>query len=446
MFLAGLTILGAVLAFASRPGAAQQPDITFVTFAPEHAKAYQDILPEFERRTGSRVRMLVVDGSAMGSRLRAALEAGAQVPDVVELNQFAPFTRGPVEDIGFTDLSERITRERIDQHLVTSRFSLWASRGHRFALPHDVHPVMLAYRKDVVERLGIQVEELTTWDKFTEVGRRIAQTRTPEGDIRHYMLDLPKDSSSGSFDILMQQADAYLFNEQGNVTFDSDLTVKIMSWYVKHARGKTQIGTAAGWGQALASNLKDERVLFVFTPDWRSHQFESNMPELSGQLRMIPLPAWKEGSRRTSYWGGTGIFITKASPKQELAWELAKFLYLDESTYGQRFLATYILPPVRSAWNLPELKQPIPYFGGQPIGQLYAALAPDVPAAIISTYDELAHTQASGALLEVGAWYEQTNDAAQLEAKVREALTTRANYVRATMSRNRFLTSGTEAR
>ena len=52
-----------------------------------------------------------------------------------------------------------------------------------FALPHDVHPVMLAYRRDLFEQLGIDVNKLTTWDEFARVGRQVTQDSTAKASM-----------------------------------------------------------------------------------------------------------------------------------------------------------------------------------------------------------------------------------------------------------------------
>jgi len=84
------------------------------------------------------------------------------------------FTRGPADDFGVADLTDLLKRDGLDERVVQSRFSLWSARGRVYGLPRDVHPVMLAYRRDLVAELGIDVSQLDTWDKFVEVGRRFA--------------------------------------------------------------------------------------------------------------------------------------------------------------------------------------------------------------------------------------------------------------------------------
>jgi arabinosaccharide transport system substrate-binding protein len=114
------------------------------------------------------VHLQVVDQRALQGRLQSSLQVGADVPDMVELldGTMGIVTKGPIEDVGFLDLTERVPREGLGERPVTSRFGKWSSRGHIFALPHDVHPVVLAYRRDLVEQLGIDVSKLTPWDEF----------------------------------------------------------------------------------------------------------------------------------------------------------------------------------------------------------------------------------------------------------------------------------------
>ena len=45
-------------------------------------------------------------------------------------------------------------------------------------------------------------------------------------------------------------------------------------------------------------------MLFLVTPDWRSKSYERDIGKLAGKMALMPLPAVKEGGRRTSTWGG----------------------------------------------------------------------------------------------------------------------------------------------
>jgi arabinosaccharide transport system substrate-binding protein len=307
----------------------RRPDLVYATFTKEHAAAYRGVVGEFEKQHGVHVQFQVVDQRALQGRLQSALQVGAAVPDMVELldGTMGVFTKGPIDGVGFVDLTQRVRSSGLHDQLVTSRFKKWSSRDHIFALPHDVHPVMLAYRRDLVEQLGIDVSRLTTWDEFCRVGRDVSKRDDDHNGIPdHYMLDLPTDGGD-ALRLLLVQRGGNFFDADGEVTFDSEEAVDVICWYVKQIQGDTRIAFPCGWGQNLSKAMLDGLCLFYICPDWRTAQFEADVPSLSGKLALMPLPAWEPGGRRTTTWGGTGLAITKQCKNPDLAWELAMYLY-----------------------------------------------------------------------------------------------------------------------
>jgi arabinosaccharide transport system substrate-binding protein len=203
-------------------------------------------------------------------------------------------------------------------------------------------------------------------------------------------------------------------------------------------RRDTRIGFACGWGQNFAKSVIDGLALFYICPDWRTKQFQMDVPAVAGKLKLMPLPAWKEGGLRTSTWGGTGLAFTKQCRDFDLAWKLAKYLYFDEEQLGERFAATNILPPLKSAWELPELLEPREFFGGQPIGKLYAELAPQVPQEQSSPYATAANAKFAEAFINAKLYYEERGDEG-LKEYIRAELKRTAEQVRRQIRRNVFL-------
>jgi len=436
---------GAALAVLSRQGSQEQPDLVFALFAKNHHEAYKSVVPDFERKHGVEIQMQLVPARGLQSRLQSALLSGATVPDVVEIvnGSMGYFTKGPLSDVGFVDLTDRLRAEGIYERMVDSRFSLWSSRGRVFAMPHDVHPVGLAYRRDLAEELGIDVSALDTWDEFVRVGREVTRDLDGDGIPDRYMLDMPSDGGY-ALDLLLLQRGGGLFDAGGSVILDSDAALDTICWIIEQTRSEQRISFPAGWGQSLSKAMLDGLVLFYFCPDWRTKFFEMDVPTLKGKLGLMPLPAWETGGRRTSTWGGTGLAITKACKKQELAWEFAKFLYLEKEDLGKRFTAMNIIPPVRDAWDLPAFHRPDPYFSNQPVGELLAELATHTPPDYVNAYTELARTKIREAYLN-GADYFETRGATGLRDFVRQELKRCADYVRKVMGRNVFLSSTPDA-
>ncbi|MCS6831829.1 MAG: extracellular solute-binding protein, partial [bacterium] len=213
---------------ALNPVPPKQATLVMWTFAKTHYDAYKQAIPSFEaKHPGVKVDLQLVSWQAVTSRLQAAFLSDLDVPDLVEVEISAAgsFFRGPLKDIGFRDLTDRIKQSGLYDRMVQARFAPYTSRGRIFGLPHDVHPVMIAYRRDLFEQLGIDPNEIETWDDFIRIGRKV----TIPG--KRYMLELP-DSEASRFEPLLYQRGGGLFDPQGNCIMDNEIAVQTMMFYV----------------------------------------------------------------------------------------------------------------------------------------------------------------------------------------------------------------------
>ena len=433
--LAVAVAAGAGVAVTHRQYEGARPDLVLMTHAKLHADVYLAKLPEFERRYGVKVDVQVVEEAALRARLLAAFAAGTPVPDLVEIPQNAAlFLRGPIRDIGFLDITRWVRARHLDQKLLPSRFSLWQRKGVIFALPHDVHPVMLAYRADIVEdELGIDVSKIETWDDFAAMARRIVRYGD-DGRPARYALEL-QDDGGYLLQTLLLERGVGLFDAASNVAFDSDVAADTVAWAVRQLRGPHRIAYSLGFGPTLWEGMQDGLVLFYFAPDWRTRTIEEYAPSLAGKMKLMPLPAWSRGGRRTSTWGATGIAATKGGRNPELAKKLMEFLYVDQTDGGRSSAELHILPPVRAAWSLPAFDAPDPYFRGQPILRLYSRVAGDVAPDYASPFITKAQNKRDSAFAAASAYYARHGEDG-FEAFVRAELRRQADAVRAIIARN----------
>jgi len=290
---------------------------------------------------------------------------------------------------------------------------------------------MLAYRRDLVEKLGIDVERLRTWDEFVEVGRRV----TIPG--KRFMMELPPEGLSALEVMLFQRGGGY-FDAQGNCTLDNEIAVETMRYYAPLVAGKHRIGNDLGGGQIFTRALEDGYYLFMVAPDWRTKSIEQDVPKVAGRMALTPLPAFYPGGRRTSTWGGTMIGITKRCADPDLAWELVMHLYLNKEALAEQFRGTNILPPARDLWDHPAYDEPRPFWSNQPLGRLYANLAPDTPPQYTSPYIGLAKAKLSEALIACVRYYDRYG-ARGFDGFVRQQMARAAAEVRRQMRRNPYL-------
>ena len=364
----------------------QTSTLEFWVFHQIHYDEYAARIPAFEAANpGVKVELRQVSKSH--DKLLAAFLSGIGAPDLaeVEISSVGRFFKGSKEEIGFVDVTDRIEADGIMDEFVRARMAPWSLDGRVYGLPHDVHPVVLLYRHDAYEEAGIAPESIETWDDFVRETRPLARDDDGDGRPDRYPL-LLSAHKPGHFWLLLLQNGGGMFDEHGGVIIDNEIAVSTLEYYCRLLNEERLAIPEFSQDPANFAAMKEGVVLGILAPDWYIGSVRRFVPELAGKWRAMPLPAWREGERRTSTWGGTMIAITNQAENPDLAWEFVKYAYMDDEALANRYRKTYIIPPIRSAWSNPVFSEPDPYLGGQVLGRKLTDLAPDIPGFYLNPY------------------------------------------------------------
>jgi arabinosaccharide transport system substrate-binding protein len=243
--------------------------------------------------------------------------------------------------------------------------------------------------------------------------------------------------------MLLRQADGNLFDEQDrptlNLSRNAAILARLVTWFTGPARvcADVDLFSASGHKQRL-----DGVVIGSILPDWMAGQWKNEMPGLAGKVKVMPLPAWEAGGRRTSVWrGGTMLGISKRAPRPDDAWAFITHLALSPELAEDLFRKTTIVPPNRSLWSLPVFDEPDPYFSGQPVGRLYLDQAGDVPTRSSSPYASSAQDYLNNALVVLRAYADRNKlyDPAALQPEAQRLLDAAQQHLVREIGRNTFL-------
>ncbi len=440
LFLAAICVIAftGILLQPSRP----KVTLEFWTFAKPHHEGYLKVMPAFHAsHPGVTVSMQLMGWQAMHEGLQAAYIAGKGAPDLVEVesSRMGPFFAGPLEGIGFLDLTDRLKESGYYDRMVKSRFATYTSRGRIFGVPHDVHPLGLAYRADLWRKAGVDMDQVETWEDFIQAGKKITRDLDGDGHPDRYALELDP-SSSYLFEIMLRQREIFYFRPDGSLALDDPDLLETLVTYIRMAAGPEKIGTSLGGGAILTQAVMDGYLCALWLPDWRVGNFKQDMPKAAGLMRVMPLPAWEKGGRRVSTWGGTMMGISKTCRDPDLAWDLLVYLYFNPADLAERYAVTGIIPPLKEAWDLPVFKAGEPFFGGQHVGEIFTALGPDVPRTQITPFTTLVTTKMGEAIDNCVKWYDlkRTKDLDGLREFARTELNRIAGVIKLQMSRLPF--------
>ena len=82
-------------------------------------------------------------------------------------------------------------------------------------MPHDVHPVLLAYRADLVEAAGIEVAAIETWDDFVRLLRRLVRDVDGDGYPDHYLSNFWETNPELIESLMLQAGGALVARKNG---------------------------------------------------------------------------------------------------------------------------------------------------------------------------------------------------------------------------------------
>jgi arabinosaccharide transport system substrate-binding protein len=423
----------------------QQEGLVFWIFAKSHQRLYDPMTVAWNRvqQPVARVHIVLLSAGALQRRLLSGFLSDTPLPDLVEayVQIVAQAFMGPLEDVGFVDLTDIVQAEGIDEQVNAPSFAPWTSRGRIFGLPHDVHPVLLAYRADLVEDAGIDVAAIETWDDFVRLLRPLVRDVDGDGYPDRYLLNI-WETNPELIEGLMLQAGGALFDAQERLVMHSEINARVLATVVSWTTGPHRIAANAPEFDAAGNKMRlDGTVLFSLMPDWLTSAWRQDLPQLAGKVKLMPLPAWEPGGRRTTVMGGTMLGIPKRVKDFDSAWRYAKNLYFSPDLARGLFHTTGIISPVKRHWTDPVYDEPSPYFGGQRYGRLYIAAAPEVPPRTSSPYNALAEIKLTDSALALKAYAQQYGKytVAELLPEASRLLAQAEVQVRAQMQRNVFL-------
>ena len=439
--LAGAIVSTGLVASRTTP---RRADVEMWTFAALHADLYRPVVERMNReRPDRRVGVLLLSKEVLERRMLSGFLSETPVADLIEVERafVGRAFLGPPDAVGFVDLTDRLRDEGLLETINPPSFGPWTNRGRIYGIPHDVHPVMLGYRADLVEDAGIDVTQIETWDDFERVMAPLMADHDADGEPDRYLLGL-WESDPARIETLMLQAGGGNFAIDGSLALDRPVNARVLArvidWIAGPGRIADDVPDFTGGGNKL--KLDGHAVAYLM-PDWMCSVWRVEIPQLEGRVKVMPLPAWEPGGRRTSVWGGTMLGIARTSERVDEAWAVAKELYLARDVALAWYEVADIITPVRTYWDDPIFDRPDPYFSGQPKGRMYIDLASSIPARVPSPYYKMVEDRVRDAATELAGFARARPGVtrAELEAEAASVLRETERRLRVRIDRNVFV-------
>jgi multiple sugar transport system substrate-binding protein len=341
--------------------------------------------------------------------LVAALASGNGLPDVMALEfQFVSriIETGGVEDLAKPPYEVGRLRNRF---LAFSLPQVTTDTGVIGAIPTDVGPGTLFYRKDILERSGVTEAELTrSWASYIGAGKKIREKTGAA------LLASAADMKDVMIRVGVKPGEGIYFDKNHKVLIDAPRFVRALTM-ARQVRADKLDARIAAWSEDWRHGWTGGTFATQMMGAWLSGQMATwGAPDAKGLWRAAPLP---EGA--SASFGGTFYAIPKKAAHKALAWQFIQYMTLDKEQQQRAFKKYDAFPALLAAQDDPFFEQPVEFLGGQKARVVWRELANRIPPMAVDRNDALAEQAVKTALDEV---LEQGKDPA-------EALTAQKKYI-----------------
>jgi multiple sugar transport system substrate-binding protein len=384
-----------------------QTQISIGLFEPlnEHVER---VLPRFhEQHPDIEVEVKTLGFADHHNALVTALATGSGAADVVaiEIGYIARF----VAEGGLVDLSEApFNADQYEDLFVDYAWQQARTLDDRqVAMPTDIAPGVMYYRRDHLEAAGANVDEVIgSWDAYLEYGRSLREL----GDD----VFLIADAASVADAIIrsdIPEGEGIYFSADGTPLLNSERFVEAatVAQQIRQEGLDAQIGA---WSNEWFEAFRRGTVATELSGAWLGGHLQTWMaPDTSGLWGASEMP----GDVLVS-WGGSFYGIPNQSTNREAAWELIKFLTTDPEVQLEAFATINAFPAMPETYDDPMFSEDLEFLAGQPARVLFAEIAERIPGVATHPGDVVADEifgSAMTQILEEGRDVQEALDEAQ---------------------------------
>ncbi|OFI36967.1 ABC transporter substrate-binding protein [Arthrobacter sp. SW1] len=256
-------------------------------------------------------------GNGGYAKLSTAITAG-NGPDVstIEYAQLPQFvSNGQVVELdGF--INKANTVDKLSEQIR----GLVQFDGKSYGLPYDAAPMLMWYRKDLLDKAGVAVPK--TWDEFEAAGKKLKAV-APKSYLASFYPNEPTLTAA-----LAWQAGAKWFSTEGDswkLGLRDDATKKVATFWQRMIDQKI-VKVEQAFSDEWSADLANGTLAGVLGANWGATGIQKRT-EANGQKgKWIAAEAPNWGTPAGAFYGGSSFNITKSSKNPAAAAKFIEFL------------------------------------------------------------------------------------------------------------------------
>lgn len=313
--------------------------------------------------TQHNVTMLKNNHGDHHTKLKTNLATGSGAGDVVLID--VGFVGSFVNAGGFVDLSSNYA-SMADNYADYAVAAGKGNDGKQYAVPVDLGPGVIYFRRDYMEDMGYDLNEvMTDWDTYIDYGRELK-----EKDI--LLIGNASAVANAYYRFNVGEGEGLYFDADGESLVTSERFEKAFE-LAKTIRDEGLDGNISEWTEDWYAGFREGKFATQMSGAWLlGHLKNWIAPDNSGQWGVSNLPSGVYGT-----WGGSYLAIPKQASNPEAAWDLIEYMISEENQMaGFKNIAAF--PAHTGTYDDAAFEEPIEYLRGQKARLMFAEIAENI--------------------------------------------------------------------
>ncbi|NGO78554.1 sugar ABC transporter substrate-binding protein [Streptomyces sp. YC504] len=308
---------------SGKSGSADKPVTITYWSATSGAKETADAFNKTHKNV--KVKFSLIPAGPEGVTKLSNAVKGGNAPDVATMDYSALPEYASTG--GLEDLSE-VAGEHVKGEFPENIQSLVNLGGKTWAVPFDVTPIEMFYRKDIFKKAGVEVPK--TWDEYRAAAEKINKM-DPKVKITNFGGGDPALLAGLSW-----QAGAKWYGTEGDswkINMTDAASTKVATYWDDLLKDGLASKTPL-WGEGEAKERATGKTATIIGAAWSAGGFSVGYPDAKGKWGIAPIPTW-DGKPATGMYGGTSYIAPKGSDTEAAA-EFIKWVTTDPEAMKAR--------------------------------------------------------------------------------------------------------------
>lgn len=319
----------------------------------------------YNKEKGANIKLkfvTVASGTATVQMITPKLVSHEDMPDIVSISDSSSAGILSKFEDSFYSATDYGFYKKYGNEFYTSKLNmLKAQSSSKEVIPwaNDITPAVSYYQPALFEKVGVNFEDIKSWDQFIEVGKKIkAETGTG-------MIALPEAGDQELFIDIMNQQNTQLLDAKGNIQLKSD-AAKNAAEIIKKM---VDAGIVNFFGSNDGEKTFQESATFV-AGGWYSQNMSLNFPEASGKWKVSPIvPFSEDNAGKTPPSGGSSWYVPKKASNPAVAQQFLSYILSNKACLEEGLNLGLPLSN-KEAYNTDAASKEFDYFGGQKVYEI----------------------------------------------------------------------------